>query len=272
MKNIYKLSIVSIIFLFSSCFLEEEKLTDNVSEAADITIDGNTTYLRGETESIVLDMDFKESPSAQIMEVRGTKQLITSAGNSEVVEIDPLTSPTELVFDQNDLFNDLPVNGEVLSEEDLLPGDRWEFDFTIVMEDGRELKSRNASDWNVNFSCPSDLAGAYIFTSTGAFGDGSGGQTGSYSYTGEVTLTQTDEGIYEIDDMSFGLYPQGYSDTAPSGRIRDICNTISDLGDTDQYSDPFTINGTVSEVDGTISLTWSNTYGDTGEVILVPVQ
>ena len=69
--------------------------------------------------------------------------------------------------------------------------------------------------------------------------------------------------------MSFGLYPQAYGDTAPTGQV-DLCGTtISDRGDNDQYGDPFTINGTLN-ADGSVNITWSNTYGDTGTVVLTP--
>jgi len=86
-----------------------------------------------------------------------------------------------------------------------------------------------------------------------------------------VELTEESSGIYTISDMSFGLYEQGYGIGSPAGRIQDVCTTITDQGDTDQYGDPFTINGTVEE-NGVISLSWSNTYGDTGEVELTPAE
>lgn len=120
--------------------------------------------------------------------------------------------------------------------------------------------------------CDSDLAGTYDTLSTGATGDGAGGPDMSFSnlpYT--VTLTATaSPGVYSIDDMSFGLYPLGYGDTAPSGRISDTCNNLTDLGDTDQYSDPFTMTGTVNTTTGVITLSWSNTWGDRADVVLTP--
>ena len=73
----------------------------------------------------------------------------------------------------------------------------------------------------------------------------------------------------EIDDMSFGLYPDVYGISAPPGQVN-LCGTdISDRGDTDQYGDPFTITGTLN-LDGMVDLTWINTWGDRGTVVLTP--
>jgi hypothetical protein len=120
--------------------------------------------------------------------------------------------------------------------------------------------------------CDSDLAGTYSTLASGNFGDGSGGPGAPYSnlpYT--VTLTATaSPGVYTISDMSFGLYDLGYGDSSPSGRISDTCNNLTDLGDRDQYNDPFTMSGTVNTSTGVITISWSNTWGDTGNVTLTP--
>ncbi|NMM47369.1 hypothetical protein [Marinigracilibium pacificum] len=154
MKNIYKFSLLGLIVLVSSCFLEEETFSDNLSEAADIRIDGSDSYIKGETQDVTLDFEFLESSSAKISEIKGTIQLSTSNGNSDVVDLDPITSEGEVVFGQQELFNDLPVDGAVLTEDDLNPGDQWLFNFTIVMEDGRVLKSRISNAWNIDFAIP----------------------------------------------------------------------------------------------------------------------
>ncbi|MBK6265232.1 hypothetical protein JKA74_09290 [Marivirga sp. S37H4] len=271
MRNIiYKIFIIVGLVNLTSCF-EEEVLTDQLKEGANVAVSGTSTYLNGETTEVTLELDFQESDNAQIKEVQVTKQLVTAQGNSDVVSLDPVNESGELNFTTQELLADVPVNGVILSESDLSPGDRWVFSFTILMEDGRSLIPLQNADWAINFSCPSVLAGIYNSVASGSFGDGAGGSAGAYAglnATVELTQTATD-GVYSIDDMSFGLYPQGYGDTAPSGRIRDICNDLNDLGDTDQYGDPFTMNGTVN-ADGTIDLEWSNTWGDGGTVTLTP--
>lgn len=119
--------------------------------------------------------------------------------------------------------------------------------------------------------CPSDLGGTYNTIASGDFGDGEGGSAGTYSdLESTVTFTDLGAGIYDVDDITFGLYPVGYGDDAPSGIVIDNCSTlVGDPDNTDQYNDPITINGQVN-ADGTLTLTWSNTYGDTGDVVLTP--
>lgn len=88
-----------------------------------------------------------------------------------------------------------------------------------------------------------------------------------------VIATQVGEFTLEFDDMSFGLYPEVYSDTAPKGKVVitgcEAGETLVDMGDTDRFDDPFTITGTLN-ADGSISITWSNTYGDAGTATLTP--
>jgi hypothetical protein len=139
---------------------------------------------------------------------------------------------------------------------------------------GRKIEYRKSATESYEVTlvvCTSTgLAGEYNSIADGYFGDGSGGPDAAYSdLQAEITITEIRPGLYLIDDMSFGLYPQLYGDQAVPGRV-DLCgNDISDKGDTDHYGDPFTISGTLN-VDGTVNLTWQNTYGDRGTVLLTP--
>ena len=126
--------------------------------------------------------------------------------------------------------------------------------------------------------CPSELAGTYtVFWEFLQTGDGSGGpnQTATDFVIGsadEVVFEEAGTGAYNIDDMSFGLYPGIYNDAAPSGRINDSCDVLTGAdGNVDQYADPFTINGEVLD-DGRLRITWSNTWGDGGTVVLTPAS
>src|SRR5690606_10876414 len=110
-----------------------------------------------------------------------------------------------------------------------------------------------------------DFTGTYKGIARGEAGD---------EYEGlvtTVTITQINDGQFEVDDMSFGVYPLLYEDDAPTG-ILNICGTTitGDESNVDQYDDPFTINGAlINETDGVIELTWSNTFGDSGTVTLL---
>ncbi len=125
--------------------------------------------------------------------------------------------------------------------------------------------------------CPSDLKGTYtVFWEKLQTGDGSGGpnQTATnfvIAAADKVVITQVSAGLYQMDDMSFGMYPGIYSDAKPVGRMRDNCTKLTGLtSNVDQYADPFTITGVVN-ADKTIKITWSNTYGDGGTVILTKI-
>jgi len=79
--------------------------------------------------------------------------------------------------------------------------------------------------------CPSALAGSYsALHEVVRIGDGSGGASQTIenrNFGNVVTLTAAGTGSYTVDDMSWGLYPVGYGDAAPSGRISDNCNRIT---------------------------------------------
>jgi hypothetical protein len=125
--------------------------------------------------------------------------------------------------------------------------------------------------------CPSDLKGTYtVFWEKLQTGDGAGGpnQTATnfvIAAADKVVITQVSAGLYQMDDMSFGMYPGLYNDANPVGRMRDNCSTLTGLvSNIDQYDDPFTISGVVNSA-GKLKITWSNTYGDGGTVVLTKI-
>lgn len=139
--------------------------------------------------------------------------------------------------------------------------------------------STNYNDLTVRIRviCASTLAAKYtVFWEKLQLGDGAGGadQTATnfvIASAKEVVLTASGTGSYTVDDISFGLYPGLYSDSKPAGRINDACNKLTGpSSNIDRYNDPFTINGVVNS-NGTLKITWSNTYGDGGTVILTKI-
>lgn len=270
--NIKVLLILISGFLFFGCEDQGEGVFDTGELTANLSAPSTGAYLRGETSEFTMELSVSENPGVSVDEIIIYGQLNATVDDeltsSEVVELSRQSSEGEFVISASEVFSSLPVNGVVLSEDDLAPGDQFIFTYELVLSDGRVLTP--AATYAVTFTCPSDIAGTYSFVSTGFFGDGAGGQTSPYGeFTGEVVLTEDASGIYTVDDMSFGLYDQGYGDTSPSGQIEEVCGSISDRGSTDQYGDPFTINGSLND-DGSIELTWGNTWGDTGTVVLTP--
>jgi len=150
-----------------------------------------------------------------------------------------------------------------------------------------KITSANGAKVSVNYSsltfrirviCPSNLVGTYnVFWRTLIVGDGDGGADQTLTNftiaaAPRITLTSTATGVYTMSDMSFGLYPGIYSDTAPTGTFTDRCNNLIGAStNRDRYSDPFTISGVSTPADGKIVITWSNTWGDGGTVELTKV-
>lgn len=139
--------------------------------------------------------------------------------------------------------------------------------------------STNYNDLTIKIRvvCPSTLAAKYsVFWETLQVGDGEGGADQvltnyTISSAREVTFTASGTGGYTVDDISFGMYPGLYNDTKPAGRINDACGKLTGPStNADRFGDPFTIDGVVNS-NGTLKITWSNTYGDGGTVILTKI-
>ncbi len=278
MKNIYSYLMIALLFslTLSSCY-EEEKYADNLSLGATLVVSGDEAFILGETEQIDLEVSLEENSSAPVQAIILEKQLVTSEGNSDVVTqtFDPGADGTiELSFTTSELFADVPVNGIILDAEDLNPGDRWEFDFKVQMADGRVLSpGRGDGSLNVSFTCKSDLAGTYSTVTDGGTGDGSGGTASSFSDLAyEVTITEVSAGRYRLSDITGGLYAVGYGDSDNPVEFTDICNQISVNSQPDVVygGDEFNGTGTVNE-DGTITITWSNNWGDNGTTVFTPL-
>lgn len=123
--------------------------------------------------------------------------------------------------------------------------------------------------------CPSELEGTYrVFWESLTIGDGEGGASqilSNYVIDGfsTIQITSVSVGVYRLSDMSFGLYPGLFSDAAPIGTFTEICGDITGSDtNADRYGDPFTITGTADPIEEVINISWNNTWGDGGTLIL----
>lgn len=139
--------------------------------------------------------------------------------------------------------------------------------------------STNYNDLTIRIRviCPSTLAGKYaVVWERLQVGDGDGGASQvlnnhTISSAREVVFTASGTGSYTVDDISFGMYPGVYGETKPAGRINDSCGKLTGpASNADRFGDPFTINGAVNP-NGTLKITWSNTWGDGGTVNLTKI-
>ncbi len=278
MKNIYSFLLIILIASITlvSCY-DEEEYADNLLLGATVSVSGDEAFILGETEGIDIMVNVEENSSAPVASLILEKQLVTSEGNSDVVT--QTITPGEdgsvaLSYTVNELFADVPVNGITLEPEDLNPGDRWEFDFKVQMADGRILTpGRGDGSLQVNFTCQSDLAGTYSTVTDGGTGDGSGGTASAFNDLAyEVTITEVSPGRYRLSDITGGLYTLAYGDSDNPAAFTDICNQISVNAQPDVVygGDEFNGTGTVND-DGTITITWSNNYGDNGTTVFTPL-
>jgi len=110
-------------------------------------------------------------------------------------------------------------------------------------------------------SCPSDIAGTYLVSSTGIGCCGVAPIT-NYQYT--VTVTEDGGGSYSLSDYSGGAYdglfcgPFGICGDASSGSITDVCGVLSGSAP-DCCGDSIAFSGAVNE-DGTWSVEVSSGF------------
>jgi hypothetical protein len=144
------------------------------------------------------------------------------------------------------------------------------YDVTVAITDQLQNRQVIESD-GIVLVCPAavDISGTYQAIANGETGGANGGPY--FNLESTITFTKVNDGQYEVDDMTFGVYPLIYEDNMPGG-ILNVCGfAINGIEENvDQYDDPFTITGTIIEATPeAITLEWSNTFGDSGTVTLV---
>lgn len=179
-----------------------------------------------------------------------------------------------VVFDQAELDALIGASSGTITGE-LEVGDvraTGEYSVSVTITD--QLQNRQETETEELFLiCPSreDISGTYDVISSGVAED-----EGEYlALQSAVTITQINEGQYQVDDITFGVFPEIYGVAAVEG-ILNVCGdqVSGDPSNEDQYGDTYEITGALYSEDvvtgeGTITLTWINSYGDQGEVILI---
>lgn len=179
-----------------------------------------------------------------------------------------VTLPQEFSFSTDDLVNTFD---EITSPSDIAVGDILSFSARFTMADGRVLDlidledGSNNTGTNIQFntslytarlsypvSCPSDLGGTYLVSST-AVGCCGVAPITDYEYT--VTVTDIGGGSYTLSDYSGGIYdglfcgPFGICGDASTGDITDVCGSLSGSA-ADCCGDNITFEGTVDPETG----------------------
>ncbi|MDO8967953.1 MAG: hypothetical protein Q8S14_01650 [Algoriphagus sp.] len=272
----------SIILLFMmgtlvSCM--EESDFDKVWDGSEVEFDASTLP-NGVTQNFVrLNATQTDQANLQI-------NLVGAAQSTPVtvtVEADPTSTAVQgvhytlasntVTIPAGQVIAQLPVT--VLTGN-IQPTETPNLVLNITSANGAKVSVNYKSlTYRIRVICPSALVGSYtVLWRVLNLGDGSGGvaQTAT-NFTiaafPTISLTSTATGVYTMSDMSFGMYPGLYQDTAPTGTFTDRCNVLTGAStNRDRYNDPFTITGTSTPADGKILITWKNTYGDGGTVEL----
>lgn len=122
----------------------------------------------------------------------------------------------------------------------------------------------------IDIGCSKALAGTYDAVTNGEVGDGAGGQNGAYDeVVGAATFTELGPGEFSIDDITAGMYAAVYQLSPVEVTIQQGCDGINITAGMDEYDDPFTGTGTIDD-DGIITISWGNTWGDTGTTVFTP--
>lgn len=169
---------------------------------------------------------------------------------------------------------------EINTASDILLGDVLSITTSFTRSDGAILNiinkdgTKNYSDNIKNsgivtvvvdypVSCPSDIGGTYLVSSTGTGCCGVPPIT-NHMYT--VTVTDNGGGSYSLSDYSGGVYdglfcgPFGICADASTGDITDVCGTLSGKN-ADCCGDEIEFSGTVN-VDGTWSVEIASGFAD----------
>lgn len=216
-------------------------------------------------------------------EVPGNREDVSFSISQE--DVYNLYSDAVFDYDEDDTATPVFDNPDKPERDDVnrvLPGDnitvRWEFTAT----DGRVFYAWSpsvctefpGSNCQVSFTsiCLSELEGTFDYETTDIQCDNCGGSVpgpagcGS-SVTGSGTLETLGGGQYALSDATFGMYGCAWDDDPATGvTLRDVCEKVS-FGGSDQYGLLYTFT-IVSNDGNTLTIDWSNDYGDSGRSAL----
>lgn len=195
------------------------------------------------------------------------------------------TFPKQYSLSSADLFN---AFSELNDADDIQAGDMLKLFTTIVLKDGTQittLTSKGEANYSLDFeqfqafnvkmeypvSCSSNIkTGVYTVVSNGTSTEPGIPPAVDYSY--DVTLTADGGGNYTISDGVAGVYIYWYSGFGytfeTKGKFSDICGNLSGSW-VDGFSSTIVLTGTLND-DGTLSISWTNDFGDITNAVYTP--
>ncbi|MEL6141869.1 MAG: hypothetical protein AAFQ37_01960 [Bacteroidota bacterium] len=303
MKKIHLGLVAVMLLIFSACEEKERAFPefgdDNVQTGAFARlidgVNGVFDFFDPAGSEIDFTVEFYDvNEGNDVAEYNWTVQHIDNANGNDSEAVPILNIPSSS-FGRSDfglpsttvrftLQEALDVLG--LTTNDINGGDNMRFEATIVLNDGRTFSRANTGSNVISGAsfrgtflvdqaiiCPSDLSGTYAVTSTTTLPWPYTCEGGTW--TGETTWTEVAEGIYEVEDFSFGAYyacagltsGEGTS-TLPGGslQIQDACNILTPIG-ASRWGEVYTYEEL--SVDGPdLRIVWSNDYGEAATTII----
>ncbi len=123
-------------------------------------------------------------------------------------------------------------------------------------------------------SCNSEIAGSYLSVTVGTSTDVCCPDETTVNDT--IQLVDNGGGNYTMSDFSGGLYLEWYdiygiTPGSSPGDIRDVCNNLSMITETEPFGEVLDGSGSVDPATGVITFSWVTGYGDQGVSTLTPL-
>lgn len=221
-KNIITLiSIILLVLVVSISCEEQYDIKDGGRLAAQLYAPSTVNYFLNETDAVTYDVETFENPGVSVNAISATKTLYVGGGSSEPASVS--LSGGSFSQSKSELFADVPIDGNVLTEADLAPGDYWSIDYTMTLGDGTVLPIQSSRSTVIQFSCRSNIPTEGTWT----------GVTQNFAFGVQGTNTEVEisagsgSGNYSMTDVTGGFYANfGFNRDQP-GNINDLCNIIT---------------------------------------------
>lgn len=241
-KLIYTFLSVAVMTMASSCEEEHSDILVGGDGSADLSgrqyanIDPPTivNFLYQATDEVAIPLGKFSDAGTTISSVEVTKTLHIADLDNDPDTDDPAKSASVTYtvtgdsFTQSlsELFADVPVGGSVLTEDDLAPGDRWEFSYVINVE-GEAPTSEKVLNPAVSTSVPFACVSA-IPTDGTWLGETQEGAFGVFSSNSGIEIEAIDsDGNYRISDVTGGFYTAFGFNTNQPANFNDLCNIVT---------------------------------------------
>jgi hypothetical protein len=268
MKNLYYLVVALLAISFTSCQDEDHGVEVN-------NFEGNVAYFTSGTEG-----EYFVTPNADpyMIQIGATNKsdsdrtytILISPESTATVAVDFSTANT-VTIPAGEYFGEIAVEGlfagTTASGSELI---------LSIQGDSSDLAMVNNSfSLGIFQKCVSDLGGNYSVTTTYGYHDFLPDYNPN-TMDMEIVVLDQDEGLYEINDFSGGLYSVGpyadaYSSAGPDSFIvqfTENCGNISWTGQSDPYGACVPLSGGVNSVDfasGEVTISWfCERWGESG--------